>query len=100
MHTPSSRGRAALVAGLMAASLKIGGQREIEVRERPEVNLADQLVKRAMQSRFYRDVLGGMFRKPNHSKMYSNGGQRRKRAIRARRMNNAGHGNRWSSRHA
>lgn len=29
-----------------------------------------------------------------------NGGQRRKNAIRARRMNNAGHGNSWSRKHA
>ena len=29
-----------------------------------------------------------------------NGGQRRKNAVRARRMNNAGHGTQWSKRHA
>lgn len=29
-----------------------------------------------------------------------NSGQRRKNAIAARRMNNAGHGNRWSRKHA
>lgn len=94
METSRSR---MIASALMAASLQLGGRR-VEVRTGPEVNLADKLAERLVRSRFARSIIGTVPEQKGYP--YRNGGERRKNAIRARRMNNAGHCNRWSARHA
>lgn len=89
-----SRSRTIIAAALVAAAMRLGG-RAVEVRHGVEAPLIDILPDRVR--RFFSH---GVSSQREQGYPYRNGGQRRKNAMRARRMNNAGHGNRWSARHA
>jgi len=88
-----------IAAALTAASLQLGG-RQLEIRKHNEPDFVDTLMAAVRRSTFARMLAGGSRSRDSGGYPYRNGGQRRKRAMRARRMNNAGHGNRWSAKHA
>lgn len=94
MHRPTSRARVITLAALAAFAgiTGLGAQTDARVREASSYSDFQRAFKRRV------DRAGGWV--GGALPRSGNGGQRRKRAIRARRMNNSGNGNAWSRKHA